>query len=34
MDIILNKLPDELVEAYGLDIELFIKQTIKNGKKS
>jgi hypothetical protein len=29
-----NKLPDELVEAYGLDIELFIKQTIKNGKKS
>ena len=33
-EIAFAKLPDELVEAYGLDLELFLKQTIKNGEKN
>lgn len=27
-----KKLPDDLIEAYGLDIETFLKYVIKNGK--
>ena len=28
-----KKLPDEIIEAYGLDVETFLKQVINNGKK-
>lgn len=27
-----KKLPDDLIEAYGLDVETFLKYTIKNGE--
>jgi hypothetical protein len=27
-------LPDDLIEAYGLDVETFLQYTIDNGKKS
>lgn len=27
-----KKLPDEIIEAYGLDVETFLKQVINNGK--
>jgi hypothetical protein len=33
-EIAFAKLPDEIVEAYGLDLEIFLKQTIKNGEKN
>ena len=29
-----KRLPDDIVEAYGLDVETFLKQIIKNGKKN
>jgi len=29
-----KKLPDDLIEAYGLDVETFLKYTIKNGEKN
>jgi hypothetical protein len=29
-----KKLPDEIIEAYGLDVETFLKQIINNGKTS
>lgn len=27
-----KRLPDEIIEAYGLDIESLLKTSIKNGK--
>jgi len=29
-----KQLPDDLIEAYGLDVETFLQYTIDNGKKS
>ena len=29
-----KKLPDEIIEAYGLDVETFLKQIVNNGKTS
>lgn len=29
-----KKLPDEIIEAFGLDVETFLKQIINNGKTS
>lgn len=29
-----KKLPDDIIEAFGLDVETFLKQIINNGKKS
>lgn len=29
-----KRLPDEIIEAFGLDVEMFLKQVINNGKKN
>ena len=29
-----KRLPDDIIEAYGLDVETFLKQIINNGKKN
>ena len=29
-----KRLPDEIIEAFGLDVETFLKQVINNGKKN
>lgn len=31
-EILFRRLPDELIEAYGLDVEEFLKFTLEDGK--